>query len=82
MSHRTPVCEDFQRSHNASEAVDVSVCSPHRCTRKLECQRGSEKNAWLWSPNQECVKIQSFDPPNLSAKKPRQVGRRRRRGCE
>lgn len=76
MSHRAPVCEVVQRSHNASEAVEVSVCSPHRCTRKLECQRGAEKNIWLWSPNQDCVKILSFDPPNLSSKKQQKVGRR------
>lgn len=44
-----------------------------RCTRKKECSRGEEKDAWLWSPNQKCVAIQSFDPPSLSCKKTKQV---------
>ncbi|KAM9467496.1 plexin-B2a isoform 1-T2 [Clarias gariepinus] len=44
-----------------------------RCTRKKECRQGEEKDAWLWSPNQKCVAIQSFDPPNLSCKKTNQV---------
>ncbi|XP_060758906.1 plexin-B2-like [Neoarius graeffei] len=44
-----------------------------RCTRKTECRRGEEKDAWLWSPNQKCVTIQAFDPPNLSCKKTKQV---------
>ncbi|XP_053544414.1 plexin-B2a isoform X1 [Ictalurus punctatus] len=44
-----------------------------RCTRKKECSRGEEKDAWLWSPNQKCVAIQSFEPPSLSCKKTNQV---------
>ncbi|XP_028304357.1 plexin-B2b [Gouania willdenowi] len=40
-----------------------------RCTRRLECRRAEEKNGWLWSPRQQCVKIVSFFPPNLSCKK-------------
>uniref|UniRef100_A0A8C1EIF7 Plexin b2b n=1 Tax=Cyprinus carpio carpio TaxID=630221 RepID=A0A8C1EIF7_CYPCA len=36
-----------------------------RCTRRSECSRAEEKNGWLWSPNQQCVKIVSFHPPNL-----------------
>ncbi|XP_072528708.1 plexin-B2a [Salminus brasiliensis] len=44
-----------------------------RCTRKNECRRGEETNAWLWSPNQQCVTIQAFDPPNISCKKTQQV---------
>ncbi|MCI4388937.1 hypothetical protein PGIGA_G00091900 [Pangasianodon gigas] len=44
-----------------------------RCTRKKECSRGEEKDAWLWSPNQKCVAIQAFDPPSLSCKKTKQV---------
>uniref|UniRef100_A0A8B9L794 Plexin B2 n=1 Tax=Astyanax mexicanus TaxID=7994 RepID=A0A8B9L794_ASTMX len=40
-----------------------------RCTRKTECGRGEEKNGWLWSPNQQCVTIQAFEPPNISCKK-------------
>ncbi|XP_062339589.1 plexin-B2-like [Osmerus eperlanus] len=45
-----------------------------RCTRKGECDRSAEDNTWLWSPNQQCVQIQSFNPPNLSNKKTQQVG--------
>uniref|UniRef100_A0A8C9YNC1 Plexin b2b n=1 Tax=Sander lucioperca TaxID=283035 RepID=A0A8C9YNC1_SANLU len=40
-----------------------------RCTRRSECRRAEEKNGWLWSPRQHCVKIVSFYPPNLSCKK-------------
>ncbi|XP_059361137.1 plexin-B2-like [Carassius carassius] len=38
-----------------------------RCTRKKDCRNG--ENAWLWSPSQTCVTIQSFEPPNISCKK-------------
>ncbi|XP_061570338.1 plexin-B2-like [Cololabis saira] len=44
-----------------------------KCTRKQECSRSTETNAWLWSPNQQCVQIESFKPPNLSCKKTQQV---------
>uniref|UniRef100_A0A8C2G908 Plexin b2b n=1 Tax=Cyprinus carpio TaxID=7962 RepID=A0A8C2G908_CYPCA len=44
-----------------------------RCTRRSECSRAEEKNGWLWSPNQQCVKIVSFHPPNLSCLKSQQV---------
>ncbi|KAM3870270.1 plexin-B2b [Diretmus argenteus] len=44
-----------------------------RCTRRSECRRAEEKNGWLWSPMQQCVKILSFYPPNLSCKKTQQV---------
>uniref|UniRef100_A0A9J8B8Y4 Sema domain-containing protein n=1 Tax=Cyprinus carpio carpio TaxID=630221 RepID=A0A9J8B8Y4_CYPCA len=37
-----------------------------RCSRRSECSRAEEKNGWLWSPDQQCVKIVSFHPPNLS----------------
>uniref|UniRef100_A0A7N6AH01 Sema domain-containing protein n=1 Tax=Anabas testudineus TaxID=64144 RepID=A0A7N6AH01_ANATE len=37
-----------------------------RCTRRSECRRAEEKNGWLWSPKQQCVKIVSFFPANLS----------------
>ncbi|CAN9498964.1 unnamed protein product [Ophioblennius macclurei] len=40
-----------------------------RCTRRSECRRAEEKNGWLWSPKNQCVKIVSFYPPNLSCKK-------------
>lgn len=56
-----------------------SAFSTLRCTRKQECSRSSERNAWLWSPDQKCVEIESFDPPNLSCKKKDQVGGP---GCE
>ncbi|XP_035770270.1 plexin-B2b [Neolamprologus brichardi] len=32
------------------------------CTRRSECRRAEEKNGWLWSPKQQCVKIVSFSP--------------------
>ncbi|XP_033823634.2 plexin-B2b [Periophthalmus magnuspinnatus] len=44
-----------------------------RCTRRSECRRAEEKNGWLWSPRQQCVKIVSFFPPNLSCKKTQTV---------
>ncbi|XP_040893585.1 plexin-B2b [Toxotes jaculatrix] len=44
-----------------------------RCTRRSECRRAEEKNGWLWSPKQQCVKIVSFYPPNLSCKKTQKV---------
>ncbi|XP_072528465.1 plexin-B2b isoform X2 [Salminus brasiliensis] len=44
-----------------------------RCTRRSECSRAEEKNGWLWSPKQQCVKIVSFHPPNLSCKRSQQV---------
>uniref|UniRef100_A0AAQ4PD71 Plexin b2b n=1 Tax=Gasterosteus aculeatus aculeatus TaxID=481459 RepID=A0AAQ4PD71_GASAC len=47
-----------------------------RCTRRSECRRAEEKNGWLWSPKQQCVKIVSFYPANLSFKKTQKVQRR------
>ncbi|KAK5849386.1 hypothetical protein PBY51_009032 [Eleginops maclovinus] len=44
-----------------------------KCTMKKECSRWKEDNTWLWSPDQKCVKIQAFDPPNLSCRKTQQV---------
>ncbi|XP_035391860.1 plexin-B2b isoform X2 [Electrophorus electricus] len=44
-----------------------------RCTRRSDCLRAEEKNAWLWSPKQQCVKIVSFHPPRLSCKRSQQV---------
>ncbi|KAF1386962.1 hypothetical protein PFLUV_G00100300 [Perca fluviatilis] len=44
-----------------------------RCTRRSECRRAEEKNGWLWSPRQDCVKIVSFSPPYLSCKKTQKV---------
>uniref|UniRef100_A0A8C6TTC3 Plexin b2b n=1 Tax=Neogobius melanostomus TaxID=47308 RepID=A0A8C6TTC3_9GOBI len=40
-----------------------------RCTRRSECRRAEEKNGWLWSPDEKCVEIMSFFPPNLSCRK-------------
>uniref|UniRef100_A0A8L0DR18 Sema domain-containing protein n=1 Tax=Oncorhynchus mykiss TaxID=8022 RepID=A0A8L0DR18_ONCMY len=40
-----------------------------RCTRKGDCPRAEDDNTWLWSPNQQCVQIQAFNPPNLSCRK-------------
>uniref|UniRef100_A0A8C1K0N0 Plexin b2a n=1 Tax=Cyprinus carpio TaxID=7962 RepID=A0A8C1K0N0_CYPCA len=44
------------------------LCS-FRCTRKKDCRKAELENTWLWSPNQTCVTIQSFNPPNISCKK-------------
>ncbi|XP_034019127.1 plexin-B2-like [Thalassophryne amazonica] len=44
-----------------------------RCTRKQDCDRSAEENAWLWSPNQTCPEIQAFSPPHISCKKTQQV---------
>uniref|UniRef100_A0A4W6CZU6 Plexin b2a, tandem duplicate 1 n=1 Tax=Lates calcarifer TaxID=8187 RepID=A0A4W6CZU6_LATCA len=44
-----------------------------KCTTRQDCSRWTEENTWLWSPNQQCVQIQAFDPPNLSCKKTQQV---------
>uniref|UniRef100_A0A3Q3Q2T7 Sema domain-containing protein n=1 Tax=Monopterus albus TaxID=43700 RepID=A0A3Q3Q2T7_MONAL len=44
-----------------------------KCTRKQECGRSTEENTWLWSPKQQCVEIQAFNPPNLSCRKTQQV---------
>ncbi|XP_062374597.1 plexin-B2a [Sardina pilchardus] len=44
-----------------------------RCTRKGECESATEENAWLWSPQQECVTIEKFTPPNISCKKTQNV---------
>uniref|UniRef100_A0A7N8WT97 Plexin b2a, tandem duplicate 1 n=1 Tax=Mastacembelus armatus TaxID=205130 RepID=A0A7N8WT97_9TELE len=44
-----------------------------KCTRKQECSRSAEENTWLWSPNQQCVQIKTFDPPSLSCRKTQQV---------
>lgn len=35
-----------------------------------------EENTWLWSPNQQCVQIQTFTPPNISCRKTQQVQER------
>ncbi|KAG7214972.1 hypothetical protein INR49_018491, partial [Caranx melampygus] len=43
-----------------------------RCTKKQDCRRWREDNTWLWSPNQQCVQIQAFEPPNLSCRKTQQ----------
>lgn len=57
------------------ESVAVWTFFFWRCTRRSECRRAEEKNGWLWSPKQECVKIRSFTPPNLSCKKTQKVQR-------
>ncbi|CAB1346303.1 unnamed protein product [Coregonus sp. 'balchen'] len=47
------------------------------CHLKSDCQSCvSQKDpycGWLWSPNQQCVQIQAFSPPNLSCMKTQQV---------
>uniref|UniRef100_UPI0037E9BEC6 plexin-B2-like n=1 Tax=Semicossyphus pulcher TaxID=241346 RepID=UPI0037E9BEC6 len=44
-----------------------------KCTRKQDCNRSAEENTWQWSPNQQCVQIQAFNPPNLSCRKTQMV---------
>uniref|UniRef100_A0A8C9U8X8 Sema domain-containing protein n=1 Tax=Scleropages formosus TaxID=113540 RepID=A0A8C9U8X8_SCLFO len=44
-----------------------------RCTRKSDCRKAEEEKHWLWSPQNQCVEITSFQPPNLSCKKMQKV---------
>ncbi|KAG7454750.1 hypothetical protein MATL_G00263040 [Megalops atlanticus] len=44
-----------------------------RCTRKSDCKGAEQRNRWLWSPDQQCVKIESFNPPNMSCRKTQEV---------
>ncbi|XP_075900009.1 plexin-B2-like [Nelusetta ayraudi] len=44
-----------------------------KCSRKQDCSRSGDDNAWLWSPGQKCVEIESFDPPNLSCRRTKPV---------
>ncbi|XP_042559424.1 plexin-B1-like [Clupea harengus] len=37
-----------------------------RCSTEGDCGKAEEKNMWLWSPDQQCVTIQTFKPPFLS----------------
>lgn len=64
---------------SALEALRMLLYHLRRCTRRSECGRAEEKNGWLWSPNQQCVKIVSFHPPNLSCLKSQQVPAKCRR---
>uniref|UniRef100_A0A8D3A8C4 Plexin b2a, tandem duplicate 1 n=1 Tax=Scophthalmus maximus TaxID=52904 RepID=A0A8D3A8C4_SCOMX len=50
----------------------VSMKDPYCGWCVLEGSRGGP-NTWLWSPAQQCVQIQSYDPPNLSRRKTQQV---------
>ncbi|XP_029115619.1 plexin-B2-like, partial [Scleropages formosus] len=43
------------------------------CTRKSDCRKAEEEKHWLWSPQNQCVEITSFQPPNLSCKKMQKV---------
>lgn len=53
----------------AAQADGIFSSFVWRCTRRSECRRAEEKNGWLWSPKQQCVKIVSFSPSNLSCRK-------------
>ncbi|XP_004083331.2 plexin-B2 [Oryzias latipes] len=44
-----------------------------KCSQKKDCGRSTERNTWLWSPDQKCVEIETFEPPNLSCRKTQQV---------
>uniref|UniRef100_A0A3P9HD48 Sema domain-containing protein n=1 Tax=Oryzias latipes TaxID=8090 RepID=A0A3P9HD48_ORYLA len=46
-----------------------------KCSQKKDCGRSTERNTWLWSPDQKCVEIETFEPPNLSCRKTQQVMR-------
>ncbi|XP_029105345.1 plexin-B2-like [Scleropages formosus] len=43
------------------------------CTRKSDCRKAEEEKHWLWSPQNQCVEITSFQPPNLSCKKMQKI---------
>ncbi|XP_051547360.1 plexin-B2-like isoform X2 [Myxocyprinus asiaticus] len=65
-------CEEKKDCHSCVSQRDpfCGWCTLEgRCTRKKDCSRGEEEHAWLWSPKQTCVTIQSFEPPNISCKK-------------
>ncbi|XP_051544129.1 plexin-B2-like [Myxocyprinus asiaticus] len=65
-------CEEKKDCHSCMSQRDP-YCGwcvlEGRCTRKKDCSSGEVANAWLWSPNQTCVTIQSIEPPNISCKK-------------
>ena len=60
-------------SHSVRNVKRADWSVPHRCTRKLQCERSEEANTWLWSPAQRCVRIESFNPASISCKKTDQV---------
>lgn len=53
----------------------VCVFQPIRCSRKMECQRHTQSNHWLWSyhQGQQCVSVQSLVPSSQSREKQTQV---------
>lgn len=73
--HRLLFFWDLVKVLRGGGAAADGICSSSvcRCTRRSECRRAEEKNGWLWSPRQQCVKIVSFYPPNLSCKKTQKV---------
>ncbi|XP_045073505.1 plexin-B2-like [Coregonus clupeaformis] len=63
--HQVPV----QACHLKSDCQScVSQKDPY-CVPGRETVPGVDDNRWLWSPNQQCVQIQAFCPPNLSCMK-------------
>ncbi|XP_028664635.2 plexin-B2 [Erpetoichthys calabaricus] len=44
-----------------------------KCTRRAACPLAAENNHWLWSPDQKCIEINSFEPSNQSRGNPKQV---------
>ncbi|KAI1882309.1 hypothetical protein AGOR_G00249350 [Albula goreensis] len=44
-----------------------------KCSTMADCKGANVTNGWLWSPDQQCVEIKSFVPPNMSSRKTQQV---------
>uniref|UniRef100_A0A8C4RK64 Si:ch211-127b11.1 n=1 Tax=Erpetoichthys calabaricus TaxID=27687 RepID=A0A8C4RK64_ERPCA len=38
-----------------------------KCTRRAACPLAAENNHWLWSPDQKCIEINSFEPKIINA---------------
>uniref|UniRef100_A0A7N6B4U2 Sema domain-containing protein n=1 Tax=Anabas testudineus TaxID=64144 RepID=A0A7N6B4U2_ANATE len=62
-----------EQPYVSPKAVQQFLHIEDLCTRRSECRRAEEKNGWLWSPKQQCVKIVSFFPANLSCKNTEKV---------
>ncbi|KAM4676291.1 plexin-B2 isoform 1-T2 [Discoglossus pictus] len=44
-----------------------------KCSRKVDCPRAADPNHWLWSPNGQCMKVESATPSNMSRITPGKV---------
>ncbi|KAM3925322.1 plexin-B2 [Leptodactylus fuscus] len=71
--HRVPV-QDCARYSDCNECIQAKdpYCGwcviDGKCSLKDACDRASEPNHWLWSPDGVCLKIESAQPSNMSVK--------------